>query len=182
MKTPTRFAVALQRDGDFGSGIGLAGQVIRIARDVGRVVHFAGGRDVSHHARANRETMTLAVNGTAANSGEYESWVLMIAKKKIDFDAAEGSGNFVHDTGDEFFNVESRGNTLGKFLQAHEFCELERRRFRERRTGKSEIRERAGRHDRTLLPIDYDPLNRMVRIRLPILFLFDFWLCRRTAA
>ena len=57
-----QIALALQRDGDFGARIRLAGHVVRVATDVGSVVHLASGRDVSHHSGAHLEAMALAVN------------------------------------------------------------------------------------------------------------------------
>src|SRR5271170_4820453 len=107
-----QFAVALQGDGDFGARIGLAGQVIRVARDVGSVVHFAGRRDVPHHSGAHLDAMALAVNAAAANAGQYEFGLLRIAQVEVDFDAAERRGNLVNDSRNEVFNVESGSDAL----------------------------------------------------------------------
>jgi hypothetical protein len=45
-----QIAFALQRDGDFGARIRFAGNVVRVARDVWGVMHFACGRDVTDHS------------------------------------------------------------------------------------------------------------------------------------
>ena len=84
-------------------------------------MHFAGGRDVSHHSGAQLEAMALAVNGAAANAGQYEFGMFRIAEIEVDFDAAERGRDFVDDPRDQFFNIESGGNPMREFLQAHQF-------------------------------------------------------------
>ena len=76
-----QIALALQRDGDFGARIVLAGHVIGVLSDVGGVVHFARGRHVPHHSFTNRHAMALAVNRAAADSGQHEFRLLGIAQK-----------------------------------------------------------------------------------------------------
>ena len=144
-----QIALALERDRDFRTRILLAGHVVRVASDVGSVVHLPGGRDVPHHPRTQLNAMALAVNGAAANASQYEFRMCRIAEKDVDFDAAERRRHFIDDPRNEFFNVESRGNALREFLQAHQFRELLLGCFRERWTGEAEIRERGGGHDET---------------------------------
>jgi hypothetical protein len=76
-----QIAFALQRDGDFGTRIVFARHVVRVASDVGGVVHFARGRHVPHHSFTNGHAMALAVNRAAADSGQHEFLLLGIAQK-----------------------------------------------------------------------------------------------------
>jgi hypothetical protein len=147
-----QIALALQRDGDFGARIGLAGHVVRIASDVGSVVHFAGGCDVAHHSGAFFEVMALAVNAAAANAGEYEFRLFRIAKIEVDFDAAERVCNLIDDPRNQFFEVESGGDALREFLQAHQFGEPSLGRFRERLAEKPKSVKGRWTH-KTLLPV-----------------------------
>ena len=117
-------------------------------------MHFASGGDVSDHSGAQLEAMALAVEGAAANAGQHEFRLFRIAEINVDFDAAEGRCNLIGDPRDQFFNVESRGDPLGKFLQAYQFHDPERRRVRHGLAGETEIHERGGGHDKTLLPVD----------------------------
>src|SRR5229473_8163166 len=146
-----QMALALQWDGDFGARIRLTGYVVRVASDVGSIVHFASRRDVSHHSVAYPEAMALAINAAAANAGQYEFRMFRVAKVQVDFDAAERCRNLIDDPRHEFFNVEGGGNPLREFLQADEFREPERGCFRGELAGDAEVRERAGGHDGTLL-------------------------------
>ena len=116
-----QFALASQRDGDFGARIRLAGHVVGVASDVGGIVHFASGRDVSHHSGAWLEVMALAVNAAAANSGQYEFRIFRVAEIQVDFDAAERCRNLVDDPRNQFFDVESGGDPLCELLQAYQF-------------------------------------------------------------
>ena len=127
-----QIAVALQRDGDFGARIRLAGHVVRVASDVGSVVHFAGGCDVPDHSIAYLDAMALAVNGAAANPGQHEFRLFRIAEKDIDFDATQRRRHLVHDPRNEFFDVESGGDPLREFLQTHQFGEFFRGRLKEK--------------------------------------------------
>jgi hypothetical protein len=68
--------------------------------------------------------MSLAMNGAAANAGQHKFRRFRIAEKYVDFDAAERGRNLIDDPRNEFFNVESGGNPLREFLQAHQFREL----------------------------------------------------------
>src|SRR5713101_1079958 len=111
-----QIALALQRDGDFGARIRLAGHVVRVASDVGCVVHLARGCDVPHHSGAYLEAMALAVNTAATNAGQYEFGMFRVAEVQVDFDAAERGGNLIDDPRHEFFNVEGGGNALRKLL------------------------------------------------------------------
>ena len=175
-----QLALALQRDGDLGTRIRLASHVVRVASDVGRIVHFASGRDVPHHSVAWLEVMALAVNGAASNPGQYESRLLRVAQVEVDFDAAERRRNFVYDSRNEFFNVKSGRDALREFLHAHQFCDPVCGRFGHWLGGKAEIRERTGGHDETLLPDDCNwsliLSHKIARIRSQILFLFGFLL------
>src|SRR5258708_40206490 len=142
-----QIALALQRDGNFGARIRLAGYVVRVTSDVGSIVHFASGRDVSHHSVAYPEAMALAINAAAANAGQYEFRMFRVAKIQVDFDAPERGRNLIDDPRNQFFNVESRGNPFREFLQAHQFGEPERRCVLERWAGEAKIAERGGGHD-----------------------------------
>ena len=174
-----QFAVALQRDGDFGARVRLAGDIVGVASNVGGVVHFSGGRDVSHHSGAELEVMALTVNAATANAGQYEFRLLGIMQIEVDFDATERSGNLVNDSRNEVFNVERGGDALREFLHAHKFRDPECGRFGQRLTGKAEIHERAGGHDETLLPFDHIATLRLF-IGLPESgFRFSFCSARR---
>src|ERR1700694_3547870 len=156
-----QIAFALQWDGDFGARVRLAGDVVRVASDVGGVVHFACGGDVPDHSLAYLEAMTLAVNTAAANSGQYKARLLGIVQVDVDLDAAERSPNLIGDPRNQFFNVQSGGNPLCELLQTHQFREPLRGCFWERRGGEAEVRKRSGGHDETFLPIDCNCLMRL---------------------
>jgi hypothetical protein len=134
-------ALALQRDGNFRARIRLAGHIVGVASDVGSIVHFASGRDVSHHSGAFLEAMSLAVNAAAVNAGQYELILFRVAEIKVDFDTAERCRNLIDDPRNEFFKVESGGDPLCEFLQAHQFRYPESGCFRYRRAGEAEIRD-----------------------------------------
>jgi hypothetical protein len=105
-------------------------------------VHFASGRHVSHHSGAFLEAMALVENGAAASAGQYEFILFRIVEIQVDFDAAERFRNLIDDPRNEFFKVESGGDPLREFLQAHQFRYPESGGcFRYRRAGKIEIRE-----------------------------------------
>src|SRR5208282_5038522 len=148
-----QFALALQRDGDFGAGIGLARHVVGVEGDVGSVVHLASDGDVPYHSGAHLDAMALAVNAAAANAGQYEFRLFGVAQIEVDFDAAERRGNLVNDSRNQVVDVESGGDALRKLLQAHQFGDPDGGRFEQRLSGKTEIHERAGGHDETLLPV-----------------------------
>src|SRR5208282_789562 len=170
-----QFAFALQRDGDFGARIGLAGHVVGVTRDVGSVVHLASGGDVPHHSRTHLDAMALAVNTAAANAGQYEFRLFGIAQIEVDFDATERRGNLVDDPRNEVLYVESGSDALRELLQAHQFGDPECGRIGERLSGEAEIHERAGGHDETLLPKkSITTVNKIAGIRVQILFLFGF--------
>jgi hypothetical protein len=76
--------------------------------------------------------------------------MLGIAEEQVDFDAAEGSGDFVHDAGNELFDVEGRGDAVSKFLQANEFGKPERRGLSGRRSGDADIGKGTCGHRETL--------------------------------
>jgi hypothetical protein len=145
-----QFAVALQRNGNFGAGVGLASEIVRVAGDVGSVVHFASLSDVADHSDAEFDAMAFAVDGTTAHSRQDEFGMLGIAEEQVDFDAAEGSGDFVHDAGNELFDVEGRGDAVSKFLQANEFGKPERRGLSGRRSGDADIGKGTCGHRETL--------------------------------
>src|SRR5208283_2501444 len=105
-----QIALALQRDGDLGARVRLAGHIVRVAIDVGSIVHFARGRDVSHHSGAFLEAIALVVNGAAASAGQYEFILFRIAEIKVDFDTAERLRNLIDDPRNELFKVESGGD------------------------------------------------------------------------
>src|SRR5271169_145944 len=153
-----QFAIALQRDGDFGARIGLAGHVVGVAGDVGSVVHLASGGDVPHHSGTYLDAMALAVNAAAANAGQYEFRLLRVAQIEVDFDTTERRGNLVDDSGNEVLNVESGGDALRELLHAHQFGDPVCGRFGHWLGSEAEIHERAGGHDETLLPVDYNCL------------------------
>src|SRR5216683_6652120 len=113
-------AFALQWDGDFGERVRLTGYVVGVEGDVGSVVHFACGRDVPHHSGPYLEAMALAVNTAAANASQHEFRMFRVAEIEVDLNAAERGRYFIHDPRNEFFDVESRGDSLREFLQAHE--------------------------------------------------------------
>src|SRR5271169_2210373 len=153
-----QFTIALQGDGDFGARIGLAGHVVGVAGDVGSVVHFASGGDVPHHSGAELEVMAFAVNAAATNAGQYEFGLRRIAQIEVDFDATERRGNLVNDARNEVFNVEGGGDALRELLHAHQFGDPVCGRFGHWLGSEAEIHERAGGHDETLLPDDYNCL------------------------
>jgi len=136
-----QIALALQRDRNFRARARLAGHIIGVASDVGSIVHFASGRDVPHHSGAFLEVMALVVKGAAVNADQYEFILIRIAEIKVNFDTAERRRNLIDDPRNEFFKVESGGDPLREFLQAHQFRYPESGCFRYRRAGEAEIRE-----------------------------------------
>jgi hypothetical protein len=68
-------------------------------------VHFARFGDVADHSSTDFEAMTLAVEGAATYSGQHQFRALGVAEEQINFDAAQGIRNLIHDSGDEFFQV-----------------------------------------------------------------------------
>jgi hypothetical protein len=68
--------------------------------------------------------MTFAVDSAAANAGEDKFRVFGIAEKYVDLDTSERRCNFVNDPRNQFLKVESGGDSLGEFLQAHQLREL----------------------------------------------------------
>ncbi len=101
-----QIALALQRDGDFGARIVLAGRVVGVASHVGGVMHFARGRYVPHHSFTQWDAMALAVNRATANSGQHEFRLVRIAEEYVDLDAAERGCDLIHDPRNQFFDVE----------------------------------------------------------------------------
>jgi hypothetical protein len=78
--------------------------------------------------------------------------LLRLAEIKIDFDCVERVGNFMHDALDDFVEVEGRGDTLRRFLQANEFGNPQGDRRVERHlVGKIEFRSWSCGHDESLL-------------------------------
>jgi hypothetical protein len=119
-------------------------------------MHFAGGRDVSHHSGARLQAMALAVNRAASNPGQHELRVLGITEIEIDFDAAERSAtsSTMRGTSSSMSSVEVM--RCANFCRRTNSASFGRWGFRERRTGESEIRERTGSHDKSSCLRDYD--------------------------
>ena len=170
-KNPHKVAFTLKRNGDFGTGIGLAGHVERIPGDVGSVVHFAGCRDVSDHSGAQWDAMPLAMDSAAANAGEYEFRLLGVAEKQIDFDAAQRGGNFVHNAGDEFSISRVEVIRWANFCRRTNSASFALGVSGAGTLGKAEICERAGGHDKPScsgLHLQYE----IAKISVQILFLW----------
>jgi hypothetical protein len=70
-----------------------------------------------------------------------------VAKIQIDFDATERCGDLIDNSRNEFLEIESGGDALRKFLQAHQFRHPESGGLRQMLVGQAEICERAGGHD-----------------------------------
>src|ERR1700687_4647276 len=97
----------------------------------------------------------------AANAGQYKIGILRGAKIEVDFDAAERCRNLIDDPRNQLFEVESGGDALCEFLQAHQFRYPERGCFRYRLAGEAGILERVGGHDKILLPVDCNSSIRL---------------------
>ena len=101
--------------------LGLAGDVIGVFRDIGRVAHFAGGGDVSDHAlQANFEARALLVFGAATNTAQHQFVGFSIAKPDIDFDVSDGGSDVVDDAVENRIEIEGGGDEIRCPLELHE--------------------------------------------------------------
>src|ERR1700686_259697 len=150
-KNSHQFALASQRNRDFRTRIRLARKVVRIARNVGGVMHLASRGDVANHPFANSNAMAFAVNRAAANPCQYEVSVLRVAKEYIYLYTAERRPPLVNNPRNKFVQFQGGGNPLRELLQAHQFGKLLRWGFIGR-IGGIEIGEGASGHEEILLP------------------------------
>lgn len=116
--------------------------------------------------------MALVINAAAADPGQHEFLLFRVAKIEVNLDTAERSGDLINDPRNEFFQVEGGGNALREFLQPHQFRYSESSRFM-MLSGRAEIHERAGGHDKTSWRSSADVVYKIAKISFPILFLCD---------
>ena len=115
--------------------------VVGVLAHIGRVVHLAGGSDVSDHSFANFQTVSGAaeVAATAAMSAHQRQFAaLLVVQVDVRIQTSERTGNLVYDLIDQLIEVKDGADFLSGLLQLEKILhliEIEQGRVRGRQCG-----------------------------------------------
>jgi len=117
--------VDVQRNRDLRESVFLACEVIRILANIRGVTHLACRRDISDQPfLPDLQPVALFMNGAAPLACQHQFAALRIVQVDIDLDAAERTGDVVHDLVDQFVEVEDGVDLLGSLLKFEKVLEV----------------------------------------------------------